>query len=201
MKSAHHAGQQPRLSDFSPLGRSRRFYETAAALCVGSWIYIAMLYMLLPIYFSQRGFSLPQIGMLYSAYFITIGAVMHALSHIRISSRNAALSGAAIFCVALPGIALAGNGFLPYLFVLMAVGDGFLGVLWEEINYLAVKGSRKRATELAVLGTPAYLSVFLATALSGFAASSFGYLPLFALLALSEAAFAAWGLRLARMKE
>ncbi len=201
LKNIHPASGTPRLSDFSPFGRSRMFCEAAAAFSVGSVVYTAMLYMLIPIYFSLRGFSLAEIGVFYSAYFLLMGLAMNLLSNRKISSRAAAIFGAAVFAIAAPGIFLSPNSIAPFFFVLMAAGDASLAVLWEEMNYLTVKHSRKRASDMAVLNTPAYFSVFAATALSGFAVSFFGYAPIFAAFAMSEVAFAAWGLRIVCMKD
>ncbi|MEM4634134.1 MAG: MFS transporter [Candidatus Anstonellaceae archaeon] len=196
LRNLHHAGGPLRLSDLSFAGKSNRFYETATVLAIGSWTYVAMVYMLMPLYFSSKGFSVAEIGILYSAYFVISGAVMHLISHIKISSLASAAFGGLAFLFAIIGLAVAEKELLMAFFLLMAIGDGFLGVLWEEINYLAIKDSRKKATELALVNTPAYLSVFAATALAGIIASAYGYMPLFALFAISELAFAAWGFRL-----
>ena len=117
-------------------------------------------------------------------------------SHKRVSGRAAGIIGAFFFVIGLSGLALAETPILPFFFFLMAIGDSQLGLLWEQIIYLQVKSSRKRSTEVALLHTPSNVSLFLFTAVSGFAVQSFGFAPIFALGAASLVAFAAWSVRL-----
>ncbi|MCX8197844.1 MAG: hypothetical protein N3F07_01460 [Candidatus Micrarchaeota archaeon] len=201
LKNLHKAAEKPGLSDFSLRGKGKLFYEAALVLSVGSWIYVPMVYMLMPIYLSLQGFTLSEIGILYFAYFAANGIMLHILSHARISSQHSAFFGALGFVAGIAGMLAFGKPAIPIFFLIMAAGDGFLGVLWEEINYLAIKGSKKRATELALVNTPAYVSMIISTAAAGFIASSYGYLALFGAFAISEVAFAAWGLRLVQSKK
>ena len=200
VKNTHVHGNRIRLSDLSPLKRSRLFYETSGALFVGGSLYMVVLYLLLPLYFSSIGFPLGEIGLLYAAYFLINGTVLNILSQKNVRSRPAACMGAAIFVITLLGIGLAGKEAAPMFFLSMAMGDACLGLLWEEANYRAVKDSRNRATDLAVMNLPSYAGVAAASALSGFAVASYGYFPPLALCAASEVAFAAWCLRLGSLR-
>ena len=83
----------------------------------------------------------------------------------------------------------------------MTIGDACLAILWEEMNYIGVTESKKRATDLALLVTPSFFGNVLAAGVSGAAVALFGFAPFFALLALTEAGFAAWCVRLASMKD
>jgi MFS family permease len=194
-KSAH------LLSNFPIFGKSRKFYETSAALAVGGAFYITMIYMLLPIYFSSRGLALASIGSLYAAYFFANGIFMSMLSHKRAQSKKLAIAGAALFSLCLPAIFFFPNELILPFFVLMALGDACLGVLWEELNYLALSGSSKIATDLALVNAPSYLAVFAASAMSGFLVEIFGFGLMFAAFAASEIIFSLWALRLSHMKE
>ena len=185
-----------RLSHLHFLGRERRFYETAGALTVGSAVYSAILYFLLPLFFKLAGFSLSEIGLLYAGYFLLFGVVLNYISHTGIPGRKAALIGALAFAVSLCGIGFAPRGVMPYFFLLMAVGDAHLGLLWEEAIYLQAKGSSRRSTEIAMLHTPGMLAVFAVSCVSGFVVEGFGFVPIFVLGALSEVAFGAWCVRL-----
>ena len=200
VKNTHVRGTRMRLADLSPFRRSRLFYETAGALCIGGAMYMVVLYLLLPLYFSSMGFSLGEIGLLYAAYFLINGATLNVLSQKNVRSQPAAYAGAAIFVITLLGIGLAGKGAAPLFFLPMAIGDACLGLLWEEANYRAVKGSSRRATDLAVMNLPSYAGIAAVSALSGFAVAAAGYFPMLALCAASEVAFAAWCLRLASLK-
>lgn len=185
-----------RLSHFHFLGRERRFYETAGALTVGSTLYSVILYFLLPLFFKLQGFSLSEIGLLYAGYFLLFGVVLNYISHRGMTSRKAALIGALAFAASLCGIGLAQSWMVPYLFLLMAVGDAHLGLLWEEVIYLQAKGSNRRSTEIALLHTPSMLAIFAASGVSGFVVEEFGFAPLFLAGAASLALFGAWCVRL-----
>ncbi|MFA6214776.1 MAG: MFS transporter [Candidatus Micrarchaeia archaeon] len=200
VKNTHVHGTRIRLSDLSPFGRGRLFYETSGALFTGGSLYIVVIYMLLPLYFSSLGFSLGEIGALYAAYFLINGSALNVLSHRSVRSSKVAYAGAAIFVVTLLGMGLSGKDAVPVFFLAMAFGDACLGLLWEELNWRAVKDSRKKATDLAVMNLPSYAGIAAASALSGFAVAWAGYFPLLALCAASEVAFAAWCLRLAGLK-
>jgi MFS family permease len=200
VKNTHMHGNRIRLADLSPFKRSRLFYETAGALFVGGSLYMVVLYLLLPLYFSSLGFSLGEIGLLYAVYFLISGTTLNILSQKNVRSRPAAYMGAVMFVITLLGIGLAGKEAAPVFFLFMAAGDACLGLLWEEANYRAVKDSRNRATDLAVMNLPSYAGIAVASALSGFAVASTGYFPLLALCAASMVAFAAWCLRLASLK-
>ena len=194
-----HRGQA-NLNDFSPFGKSRMFYEATRALTLGGSFYMAMLYFAMPLFLGLNGYSLGQIGVFYAAYFLILGITLNFLSHRQIPTGAAAAAGTIIFVICLMGMTIADSGFLPFLFLGMAFGDGCLGLLWEEANYLAIRDSKKRAIDLALAGTPAGIAVFLVSALSGFAISKFGFAPLFFLTALSLIGFSAMCVRLSKMK-
>jgi hypothetical protein len=82
----------------------------------------------------------------------------------------------------------------------MAVGDAGLALIWEQVNFIAAKESKKRAIDLSLLVMPSYFGVMLVTGVSGAAVAAWGYMPFFALLALSEIGFAAWCVRLEGME-
>jgi len=201
LKNFHKAEARSKLSDFSPFGRSRKFYEIAGAFALGSALYSAVFYMLMPLYFKMRGFSLGEIGIFYAGYFLIIGAALHLLSRHRIGTGWAATGGAAVYCMGIAGVAFAPHALIPVFFLLMAFGDAGLAILWEELNYIGGKESRKRATDLSLLVIPSFFGVIITSALSGAAAAAFGFAPIFALLAASEICFGAWCVRLASMKD
>ena len=200
LKNFHRAKTHARLSDFSPFGRSRKFYEIAGVFTVGSALYGTMFYMLLPLYFAAKGFTLGEIGVFYAGYFMIIGAMLHLMTHRKVSAGVAAFSGAAIYCFGLAGVALAPHALIPLFFLSMAVGDAGLALIWEQVNFIAAKESKKRAIDLSLLVMPSYFGVMLVTGVSGAAVAAWGYMPFFALLALSEIGFAAWCVRLEGME-
>jgi len=199
VKNTHSATEHVRLADFSPFGKSRLFYESASALIVGGSVYVCMLYLLIPLFFASAGFTLGEIGGLYAGYFVICGIVLNVLSHKNVGTKRAAMVGALIFTVALCGMALGSRELLPFFFLLMAFGDGCLGILWEEINYLVARKSRKRSVELALLDTPFNIANIIFFGASGFVVAAFGFLPFFALFAISEIIFAVWCVRLSKL--
>lgn len=201
LKNFHKAESHVRLSDFSPFGRSRKFYEIAGVFTLGGVLYHSAFYVLMPIYFSMLGFTLGEIGLIYAGYFLILGGTLHIITHRKVETPKAAVAGAAIFCAGLAGVALAPPQLIPYFFLSMAFGDACLAMLWEQMNYIGAKESRKRATDLSLLIMPCLVVTILATAGSGVAAGAFGFAPIFALVALTEIGFAAWCVRLAGMKE
>ncbi|MCX8174902.1 MAG: MFS transporter [Candidatus Micrarchaeota archaeon] len=189
-----------RLSDLIKFERSKSFWETAAAMAVGGSPYSVVLYVLLPLYFGLAGFSLMQIGLLYAAYFFVFGATMHVISHLGYKSANAAFFGTALFVFCLFGLGFAPVKFAPFLFIIMAVGDAQLALLWEQIIYLEVSSSRKIATDVALLHVPSTLGIAIASWAGGFAVELAGFAPAFAFCALTLAVYAAWALRLSSAK-
>jgi len=200
LKSFHRAETHVRLKDLSPFGRSRKFYEIASAFTVGSVFYSAAFYMLLPIYLKLQNFSLGEIGLFYAGYFLFQGMVLQFISHRKIPTLSVAFAGTAIYCAGLAGVAFAQHSLIPFFFMVMAIGDACLSMLWEQLNYIAAKGSKKPATDLALLVVPCFLGLIAVSSISGVAVSAFGFIPFFVLLALSEIVFAAWCLRLSAMK-
>ena len=200
LKNFHRSETHVRLSDLSPFGRSSKFYEMAGLLALGSILYSVSFYMLLPIYFSQQGFSLAEIGLFYAGYFLLQGTVMYAISHKKAKTGQMAVAGASIYCAGLAGVAFAPHLYIPAFFLLMALGDACLSFLWEQANYVAAKGSKKPATDLALLTVPCLLGIMAASSLSGAGVAAFGFLPFFALLAICEIAFCAWCVRLPSME-
>ncbi|VVB99254.1 Uncharacterised protein [uncultured archaeon] len=195
----HGATSRFSWSDLSPFGRKRVFYEGCAVLSLGSAVYIPVLYFLLPLYLSASGFSLETIGLLYAGYFLLMGITMNVLSHKRAESGATAIAGTAIFAIALLGMAFGGAALLPYFFLIMPFGDACLAVIWEEVNYLSVQGSRKRSTDLAVLATPAGLAIFAVSCVAGLVVSWYGYAPMLVACAISLAAYSYFALRLKRI--
>jgi len=157
--------------------------------------------MLIPLYFKLQGFTLEEIGIFYAGYFLLQGVTLHIISHRRLGTKASAFGGAFLYCAGLAGIVLAPHSLIPVFFLIMSLGDAFLAILWEEMNYIGGKGSKKRATDLTLLVTPSYVFNALALAASGAAVAMFGFAPFFALLAATEIGFAAWCLRLSGMKE
>jgi len=200
LRNFHKAGTHAKWSDFTPFGRSRKFYEIAGAFALGSALYSVAFYMLLPLYLNMQGFTIGEIGIFYAGYFLIIGAALHFLSHHRIGTAKSAIGGGAIYCVGITGVVMAPHALIPVFFLLMAFGDAGLAMLWEELNYIGGKESRKRATDLSLLVTPSFFGVVAASAVSGAAVAAFGFAPMFALLAISEIGFAAWCMRLSGMK-
>ena len=200
MKNIHKAETHVRPSDFSPFGRSKRFYETAGAFTVGSILYVVSVYMALPLYFYMQGFTLGEIGLFYAGYYLINGSVLHIISRHKVGTMIAAVAGTTVYCIGLSGVVLAPHALIPVFFLIMASGDAGLAILWEEINYSATKGSRKRATDLAVILIPSQIGVMAASGAAGIAISAIGFAPIFALLAFSEIIFSAWCIRLSRMK-
>jgi len=200
MKNIHKAETHVRASDFSPFGRSQRFYETAGAFTIGSILYVVSVYMVLPLYFYMKGFSLGEIGLFYAGYYLINGSVLHIISRHKVGTMIAAVAGTATYCLGLSGVVLAPHALIPVFFLIMASGDAGLAILWEEINYSVTKSSRKRATDLAVILIPSQIGVMIASGAAGIAIATIGFAPIFALLALSEIIFSAWCVRLSRMK-
>ena len=195
-----HRRQRIKLSDLTMLGRRRSFYETAAAMTLGTAFYSVILYLLVPLFLGMAGFSLLQIGMLFAAYFLIFGLVLHFISHRGYKTRPAAAFGSAIFAFALCGMSFAPLQAVPYFFLLMPFGDAQLALVWEHIIYVEVRESPRKATDIALLHAPGMVAIFLLTAASGFLASTFGFAPIFIAGALSLAAYAAWSVRLTRDK-
>ena len=199
VKSTNVKGVRVKLSDFSYKGRSRVFLETAGAMLLGGACYSATIYAIIPIYFLGLGLSLGQIGALYAGYFLIEGSVLNAVSQKKISTMKIAYASAAMFVVCLLGMAL-----MPYaaaaFFLVMAIGDGALTIAWEELNFRIASKSKRRATDLTAVSIPSYIGIAVVTGASGFVAASFGYLPIFAACAVSEAGFALWCLRLPSVK-
>jgi len=200
LRDFHRAASAFKLSDFTPFGRSRKFYEVAGVFVAGSIFYNAVFYMLLPIYFKLQGFSIWEIGLLYAGYFLLQGAALNLISRRKVGTANAALAGAAIYCAGLAGVAMSPQQLMPLFFLIMPFGDACLSMLWEEMNYIVGKTSSKRATDLAVVVMPSFFGVVVASGLSGAAVAAVGFAPIFALCAASEMVFSAWCVRLSRMK-
>lgn len=201
LKNFHRAKKSTKMSDLSPLGRSRRFYEIAGAFTIGSMFYAVAFYMAIPLYFKMQGFSLAEIGLFYAAYYLLQGVSLNLLSHRKAKTGMAALAGVSLYCAGLAGIALAPHSLIPAFFLLMSLGDAGLALLWEQLNYVAARNSSKRATDLSLLVTPSFFGVMAVSWASGISISAFGFLHFFALLALSEISFAAWTLRIGGMRE
>jgi MFS family permease len=195
-----HQRQKIRLSNLTMLGRRRSFYETSSAMILGTAFYSVIIFLLIPIFLSMAGFSLLQIGMLFAAYFLIFGLVLNFISHRRCETRLVAILGAAIFSLALCGMAFGPVQTVPYFFLLMAFGDAQLALVWEHIIYVEVKESARKATDIALLHAPGMAAIVVLSAASGFLASAFGFAPIFIAGALSLAAYAAWSIRLARLK-
>ena len=200
LKNFHKAKTHVRIRDLSPFGRGRKFYEIAGLLAMGSVFYTVAFYMVLPIYFSLQGFSLAEIGLFYAGYFLLQGALMYAISHRKAKTGKVALAGAALYCSGLAGIALAPHTLIPAFFLVMALGDSCLSFLWEQTNYIAAKGSRMPATDLALLTVPCLLGIMVVSGVSGAGVASFGFAPFFVALALAEIIFCAWCVRLSGME-
>jgi len=201
VKNTGRHGCKTRLSDFSPFGKSRRFYEATKTLAIGGSCYVTMLYFAMPLFLTLNGFSLGEIGAFYAGYFMVLGITLNFLSHRQVSTKTAAVFGTIVFVACFLGMMFVDGWLIPALFLAMAVGDGCLGLLWEEANYLAIKDSKKQAIDLALAGTPAGIAVFFVSAFSGFAIKEFGFAPLFFLTALSLIGFSAMCVRLNGMKE
>ncbi len=199
VKNTHPHGEKIRLSDFSLAGKQRTYFEAMGMMVVGAILYPVMLYLAMPLYFSQNGYSPSEVGLYFAAYFLILGGIMSFFSHKSAKTGAIAAAGAAIFTLSLLGMLFLPQ-YLPAMFLFMAFGDGCLALPWEEACYIAMKGSRKRATDLAVAMTPAGVAIFLSYAASGFAIEAFGFAPIFILSAISLIAFAAWGVRLSKMK-
>ncbi|MCX8196910.1 MAG: MFS transporter [Candidatus Micrarchaeota archaeon] len=175
--------------------RDRLFYETAIVMAIGSTFYMIMLYILLPIFFSKLGFSPFEIGILYAIYALLFGIVLQYISHHGWESKKVAIIGAAGFAVTIFGMALY-PAFAPLLFVLMAIGDANLALVWEETIYLQARHSKKKSTDIALLHAPGMLLVFLASAASGFAIEMAGFAAILVVTALSLVLYAFLSLRL-----
>jgi len=199
VKNRHPHGNAIRLSDFSFGGRRREFYEAVGVMLLGAALYPVMLYFAVPLYFEANGHSASDIGIYFAAYFLILAATMNALSHRGARTGTVAAAGTAIFVLSLSGMVLFPQ-FMPLLFLIMAFGDGCLGLLWEEACFVAVKRSRRKAIDLSVALTPASIAISLSFAVSGFAVEEYGFAPIFALAALSLVGFAAWVVRLSKMK-
>lgn len=184
--------ERVKLSDFTMLGRERRFYETMGAVTSGSSFYMLIVYLLAPIYFKLNGYSLWEIGTIYAGYFLIFGVVMSYLSHRKVSTNNTAAVGAAFFLIPLLGLALLPPQHSVLLFLAMAIGDAHLAVLWEEVIYSQVRHSKKRSTDVALLHAPSMLAGFALAGLSGAIVDSWGFSPVFVLGAASMIVFAHW---------
>jgi hypothetical protein len=199
LRNFHKAEARVKLADFNPFGRSGKFYEIAGVFIAGGALYHVAFYVLLPIYFSTLGFTLGEISLIYAGYFLILGGTLHIITHRRLETAKAAVAGVAIFCSGMAGVTLAQSQLVPHFFLFMAFGDACLAMLWEQMNYIGARESKKRATDLSLLVMPCLLVTVAAAALSGVAADALGFAPIFALVALSEIAFAAWCMRLAVM--
>jgi MFS family permease len=195
----HHERKAVKLSSLAMLGREKLFYETAGAITFGSTFYNAIIYFLAPLLFKLNGFSLEQIGIFYAAYFLIFGVVLNLLSYRKAGSRWIASVGSVIFVSALIGMSFAGKEWLPWLFLFMAIGDAHLALIWEQILYLQVKGSKTRSTDVALLHAPAAIALFAVSCISGFVVEAFGFAPILLAGALTLFIFGAWSFRLTKI--
>lgn len=200
VKNTHRHGSKISLSDFSPFGRGRRFYESAGCLGVGMSFYMTILYFLAPIMFAAKGFALGEIGLFYTGYFLIMGGTLTVLAHRKVRTDIAAIVGALFMCGSLVAMVFAPPSLLPLLFMAMAIGDAFLGILWEEVNFAVAEKSRKRATDLALLATPGAILGLVSTGSAGFVVQQWGFAPILTAGALSLVIYAAWCVRLSRLK-
>ncbi|MCX8194797.1 MAG: MFS transporter [Candidatus Micrarchaeota archaeon] len=187
---------KPPSFGFRFFGREKRFYQTVGVLAIGGTFYTFIIYFLCPIFFRILGFSLGEIGLFYAIYFLIFGAVLNAVSHFKVPPKATALAGSLFFLAGLGGLSFAGQQLLPYFFFTMAIGDGFLGLLWEQIIYLQAKGSKNLSTEIAIIHLPLNVFLFVLSGVSGFVIQLFGFAPLLLLGAASLVAFSFFGLRL-----
>jgi hypothetical protein len=185
-----------RLSDLSLRGRRGSFYSTMMAMTVGTSLYVVINFLLLPIYFSLAGFSLQDISLMYAGYFLIMGAALNYISHSKAASRRAGAVGTALFFISLSGLALGPAQYYPLFFLLMAVGDANLNLLWEHIIYLEAHDSRNKATDIGLLHVPGEIGIVAISAASGFAISLVGFAPLFLAGALCMGLYAHMSLRL-----
>ncbi|MEM4348780.1 MAG: MFS transporter [Candidatus Anstonellaceae archaeon] len=188
---------QGQKADWAELlsSRSSLFYETAAVMALGSTFYMVMLYILFPVFFAQRGFSSFDIGILYAAYALVFGIGLRYISSKGWESKKAAIAGAFGFAVPLAGIVLYPE-LSAGLFVLMALGDASLALIWEETIYLQAKHSKKKSTDIALLHAPGMIAVFAASAATGFALEAFGFATIILVSAVSLVIYALLSLRL-----
>lgn len=164
-------------------------------MALGSTFYMVMLYLLFPIFFAQMGFSPFEIGLLYAAYALIFGIGLRYISSRGWESKKAAMAGAFGFAVPLGAIVLY-QQLSPVFFVLMALGDASLALIWEETIYLQARHSKKKSTDIALLHAPGMITVFAASSATGFALEAFGFAALILVSAASLVLYALLSLRL-----
>ena len=182
--------------DMSPFGRRKSFYQTMAAMMTGTALYVVVIYLLIPIYFSLAGFSLADISLLYAGYFFIFGLALNFLSHRKLDSGRAALLGSALFIICLSGLSFAPSGYWAVFFLLMAIGDACLNLLWEHIIYLEAHDSRNKSIVIGLLHVPGELGMVIISAFAGFAVAVVGFAPLFLLGAACMALYSRMSLSL-----
>jgi MFS family permease len=171
--------------------RNRRmsFYQTVFVLCAGSVMYVAVMYLALPIYMKTSGFGAAQIATYFGAYFLIMGLVLHMASRHKVPARVLVPAGGFFFVSSLLGMAFLPAQYLPWLFFGMAIGDGMYALLWEELIYGEVKDSRRKALDIALLRLPLSMLTIVVLAVAGFAIEGFGFSAIFLAAALSFAIY------------
>jgi hypothetical protein len=162
------------------------------------WLaYNMMTGFLLPVYLtSSLGLSYVETGTLLAVFSLATGLVSVALMRLRIPKRRLIL----LTLASVPALALfpfAGADVLPPL-LLLSFGCGCSNIVAEYILADQVFRSKDVSTDIGVLYVPLRIAEFLFLSLGGLAIAAFGYVPPFAMLALSIALFVWFGRRVIR---
>ncbi len=178
------------LSLLLPFKKGRRFWLTAAALSLYPLATYSIFYLIAPVYMRLNlGMGYDGIGYVIAAYYLLCALATWVAMRYRTPFGRVALLQALLFATGCVLIALTNSSlFIPF-FLLLSLGDGLSGMLFEAVIAKATKGKPSISTDIGFLHIPYRMAEFASVIFAGFAFQYLGYPVVFGLSALSFAAY------------
>lgn len=178
-----------------PFGKGKRFWLASLALSLYAFAVYPIFNLIAPVYMRlDLSLGYDVIGFVVAGYYLLNTVATWAGLRYKVPFGRLAILQALLFAAGCVLIPITGSlAFIP-LFLILAVGDGLSLVMFEAMVARLTRGKSSVSTDIGFLHAPYRVAEFSAIIFAGFAFQYVGYSVVFAVSALSFAAysFLAW---------
>jgi MFS family permease len=166
--------------------KSAQFWLVSSAILFNGMALFSLLDFVFPIFMkTQLSLSYAQIGEFLALFYLISSLATFLTLKLEVPYSQILLLQLLSFLPAVLMLPFGSQVIFPFIFTILAVGEGLSHVIFEALVATTTKGLISTSTDIGILHIPMRLSEFATVFAGGFIIEKFGYFPIFAISASS----------------
>jgi len=176
--------------------KSAHFWLVSSAVLFNGMALFSLLDFVFPIFMkTQLSLSYLKIGEFFALFYLISSLATFLTLKLRIGVSQILVLQLLFFLPAVLILPFGSQLLFPFLFTILALGEGLSHVIFEDLIATTTKGVMSTSTDIGILHIPMRISEFATVFSGGFIIEEFGYFPVFAISAISFLLFSILSLK------